>query len=272
MKKILLFVAALMTAMCAMAQEKFYVYMSDGNTKEYAVAECDSLNFIAPPALTSPKFQTALDAGEDVQYKLLTATYAGENPQYPLQTVQKITFETTAESNSAFVVNFNNGDDAEGDNSLLKFAVMPDVTVDPAEGTLTTEVPELTITASSQTEGVTYKWSTGEETASITVSEAGTYTATVTAPNGVTNSASSVITSIITSVESAGQAAWYEVYANDGIINVRFTDGQEHFMCIGEPSGKILSAVEKCDGKQFAVPAGTYIVYMENQAVTINVK
>ncbi|MCQ2351174.1 MAG: DUF1566 domain-containing protein [Paludibacteraceae bacterium] len=50
MKKILLFVAVLMTAMCAMAQEKFYVYMNDGTTKEYAVAECDSLSFVAPPA------------------------------------------------------------------------------------------------------------------------------------------------------------------------------------------------------------------------------
>ncbi|MCQ2336771.1 MAG: hypothetical protein MJ010_06305 [Paludibacteraceae bacterium] len=50
MKKILLFVAALMTAMCAMAQEKFYVYMNDGTTKEYAVAECDSLSLVAPPA------------------------------------------------------------------------------------------------------------------------------------------------------------------------------------------------------------------------------
>ncbi|MCQ2336770.1 MAG: PKD domain-containing protein [Paludibacteraceae bacterium] len=213
-------------------------------------------------------------AGEDVQYKLLTATYAGENPQYPLQTVQKITFETTAESNSAFVVNFNNGDDAEGDNSMLKFAVMPDVTVDPTEGTLTVQAPELTITATSQTEGVTYKWSTGEETASITVNEAGTYTVTVTAPNGATNSASSVITSTIpVGVESTEQAGWYDVYANDGIINVRFTDGQEHFMCIGETSGKILSNVEKCDGKQFAVPGtGIYIVYMENQAVTISVE
>ncbi|MCQ2350451.1 MAG: hypothetical protein MJ003_00560 [Paludibacteraceae bacterium] len=53
MKKFLLFIAALITAMCAMAQEKFYVYMNDGTTDEYTVANCDSISFTEPKAPTT---------------------------------------------------------------------------------------------------------------------------------------------------------------------------------------------------------------------------
>ncbi|MCQ2360504.1 MAG: hypothetical protein MJ009_03350 [Paludibacteraceae bacterium] len=65
MKKGLLFVAVLMTAMCAMTQEKFYVYMNDGSTKEYAVADCDSISFTEPKVPIRPECQTALDAEDN---------------------------------------------------------------------------------------------------------------------------------------------------------------------------------------------------------------
>ncbi|MCQ2336769.1 MAG: hypothetical protein MJ010_06295 [Paludibacteraceae bacterium] len=53
MKKTIFIIAALMTAMCAMAQEKFYVYMNDGTTDEYTVADCDSISFTEPKAPTT---------------------------------------------------------------------------------------------------------------------------------------------------------------------------------------------------------------------------
>ncbi len=53
MKKTIFIIAALMTAMCAMAQEKFYVYMNDGTTDEYVVADCDSISFTEPKAPTT---------------------------------------------------------------------------------------------------------------------------------------------------------------------------------------------------------------------------
>ncbi|MCQ2351218.1 MAG: hypothetical protein MJ003_04505 [Paludibacteraceae bacterium] len=65
MKKTVFIIAALMTAMCAMAKEKFYVYMNDGTTDEYTVADCDSISFTKPKAPTRPECQTALDADDN---------------------------------------------------------------------------------------------------------------------------------------------------------------------------------------------------------------
>ncbi|MCQ2350552.1 MAG: DUF1566 domain-containing protein [Paludibacteraceae bacterium] len=58
MKKTVLIIAALMTAMCAMAKEKFYVYMNDGTTDEYTVADCDSISFTEPKAPTTGEAKT----------------------------------------------------------------------------------------------------------------------------------------------------------------------------------------------------------------------
>ncbi len=78
MKKTVFIIAALMTAMCAMAQEKIYVYMSNGTTEEYVVANCDSISFTKPKPPTRPECQTALDV-EDNHYAINSQMWLNVN-------------------------------------------------------------------------------------------------------------------------------------------------------------------------------------------------
>jgi uncharacterized repeat protein (TIGR02543 family) len=65
-----------------------------------------------------------------------------------------------------------------------KIQPTPNITKSPDVTQLTCATPDITLTA---TGGVSYSWNTGETSASITVSNAGTYEVTVIGTNGCTN-------------------------------------------------------------------------------------
>ncbi|MCQ2351641.1 MAG: hypothetical protein MJ003_06690, partial [Paludibacteraceae bacterium] len=89
-----------------------------------------------------------------------------------------------------------NGCENTASSTITKNVELPNVSVAPTEFELNCTTPSKELTASSSTAGVTYKWNDASETtgATLTVTEAGTYTVTATAPNGCENTASSTIT------------------------------------------------------------------------------
>ncbi|WP_192579011.1 SdrD B-like domain-containing protein [Fibrisoma limi] len=119
-------------------------------------------------------------------------TYAWSGPGGFTSTAQS--FTTSTPGTYTVVVTAANGCTAATSTTIFNNTATPDVTA-TVSNTITINQPTATLTASSTTPGVTYQWNTGETTATISVSAAGTYSVTVTAPNGCTAATTTTVVS-----------------------------------------------------------------------------
>lgn len=114
MKKAVFIIVALMMVMCAMSQEKFYVYMNDGSIDEYVVADCDSISFMAPQVSTRPECQKALDA-EDNWVTIGSQRWLNVNTRC-------IEYDTESE---AYVAGITNISTSSGSTNAPYYTVIP---------------------------------------------------------------------------------------------------------------------------------------------------
>gem|GEM_PF-1257973 len=119
-------------------------------------------------------------------------TYAWSGPGGFTSTAQS--FTASAAGVYSLTVTSANGCTATIATTIFSNTAAPDVTA-TVSNTITVNQPTATLTASSTTPGVTYRWNTGETTATISVSAAGPYSVTVTAPNGCTAATTTTVVS-----------------------------------------------------------------------------
>ena len=134
-----------------------------------------------PPALTVPAGATLTCANPRVT---LTVSSTATGLTY-LWSTTEATASIAVSTSGTYSVTATapNGCSSAASVLVEKNIDVPVVTAS-ASNTLTCTRPTATLTASSTATSLTYLWSTGETTASISVSVAGTYSVTATAPNG----------------------------------------------------------------------------------------
>ncbi|MCQ2361032.1 MAG: starch-binding protein, partial [Paludibacteraceae bacterium] len=125
----------------------------------------------------------------------LTASSTTEGVTYKWNDASSTTGSTLTVSDAGtytVTATATNGCTNTASATITKSTEVPNVSVTPTSGTIDCTTTSITLTASSTTEGVTYKWNDASSTtgSTLTVSDAGTYTVTATATNGCTNTAS----------------------------------------------------------------------------------
>ncbi len=131
-----------------------------------------------------------LTTSNNVDYEWSGAGLTG-SPTDPTPTVNLGGMYTVTITDSA------NGCTAEGSVMVMEDNAEPMAMLTPATTTtISCFEPTLTLNGSSPTAGVTYQWSNNEETASIDVTTAGTYSLTVTGSNSCTSTATLMIDDI----------------------------------------------------------------------------